>query len=277
MQRRNRVGIIGMGALFMLAFAVPWEAFAASLYFVPSTKTIAVGESFTLIIKVSSPDQAMNAASGDVSFPSDKLRAISISKNNSIINQWISPPSFSNSVVGGVVHFEGIVLNPGFTGNAGTIIAVTFQALRTGDATLLFSSGAVLANDGNGTNIGNALANAKVTILAAKPAAVPAAVTTLPVLEMEKPASTSSPAAPAPGWNLAAVFGSLLVAVIIALAFIVNRRHSDPDRETADAQKTIRDDLKRIEKELETDRNESIKREVERLERDIKEDIKRHR
>jgi hypothetical protein len=93
----------------------------------------------------------MNAASGVISFPSDKLEVTSLSKTGSIFNLWVEEPSFSNS--NGTVNFEGIVLNPGFTGAAGKIITANFKVKAAGVATLNFSSGSVLANDGKGTNI----------------------------------------------------------------------------------------------------------------------------
>ncbi len=107
----------------------------------------------------------MNAASGDISFPSDKLQVLSVSKTDSIMNLWIRDPSFSNSEVGGDVHFEGIVLNPGFTGTAGNLVTIAFEAIAPGDVPISFSSGAVLANDGNGTNILNSMQSGDVTVV----------------------------------------------------------------------------------------------------------------
>jgi hypothetical protein len=106
----------------------------------------------------------MNAASGDISFPSDKLQVLSITKTNSVMGLWIRDPSFTNSLPFGDIHFEGIVLNPGFTGNDGRLVSITFQAIAPGDAPIAFSSGAVLANDGNGTNILNVMQPADVVI-----------------------------------------------------------------------------------------------------------------
>ena len=93
----------------------------------------------------------MNAASGVVSFPQDKLQVVSLSKSGSIFNLWVQEPSFFNGT--GTISFEGIVLNPGFMGSAGKIITVNFRAKSSGNVSLSFSSGSVLANDGKGTNI----------------------------------------------------------------------------------------------------------------------------
>ncbi|MDP2703860.1 MAG: hypothetical protein Q8P01_01415, partial [bacterium] len=90
-------------------------------------------------ITVESTDQAMNAVSGVVSFPWDKLEVVSISKQGSILSLWPAEPSFSNSA--GTVNFEGIALNPGYIGANGKILTITFRTRNTGQANLSFSSG----------------------------------------------------------------------------------------------------------------------------------------
>ena len=105
----------------------------------------------------------MNAASGVVIFPSDKLDVLSVSKTGSIFNLFFQEPSFSNRE--GNILFEGIVLNPGFTGD-GKLLSATFRVKATGNADLSFFSGSVLANDGLGTNILSNLGRADLTLSA---------------------------------------------------------------------------------------------------------------
>jgi hypothetical protein len=135
---------------------------AANLYFLPSTGSYLIGDQFSVGIYVSSADQAINAASGTISFPPDKLEIISIPKNDSIITNWVQEPSFSNA--SGIINFEGIILNPGFIGAAGKILTVNFKAKLAGNASLDFSSGSVLANDGKGTDILNNLIGANFSL-----------------------------------------------------------------------------------------------------------------
>lgn len=127
------------------------SAQAATLFLSPETGSFDVGQTFSVSVFVSSPNQAMNAAEGVISFPADKLQVVSLSKNASIFNLWVREPSFSNAV--GTLSFEGIVLNPGFAGSVGKLLTVTFRAEDAGSASVNFSSGSVLANDGMGTNI----------------------------------------------------------------------------------------------------------------------------
>src|SRR3989338_10744435 len=149
-------------ALFVLA---PFSAHAATLNFSPPSGTYNVGSTFSLNITVDSSDQAMNAASGVVSFPWDKIEVVSISKTGSIFSLWPAEPSFSNSA--GAVSFEGIVLNPGYIGASGKILTLTFRARNTGQVNVSFSSGSVLANDGTGANILNGLRVAVFTLTSA--------------------------------------------------------------------------------------------------------------
>ena len=133
---------------------------AATLYFSPSSGTYSTGRNFTVNVNTQSP-VALNAASGVVTFPIDKLEVVGISKGASIFNLWVQEPSFSNRE--GNVRFEGVVLNPGFTGT-GKLIGITFRAKSAGDADLNFSNGSILANDGLGTNILSDLGTAKFTL-----------------------------------------------------------------------------------------------------------------
>jgi len=153
-------------ALGFFALCLLWspQARAASLYFSPSQGNVAVGQTFAVTVEASSVDQAMNAASGNISFPSSKLRVVSISQADSIINLWIQNPTYSNSAAGGTINFEGALLNPGFMGATGDILQIVFQAIAPGSAPLSFSSGSVLANDGNGTNILTVMQPATVTV-----------------------------------------------------------------------------------------------------------------
>jgi hypothetical protein len=168
---------------------------AASLYFSPASGSYIVGRNFSVAIDVSSADQAMNAVSGIISFPADKLEVASLSRNESIFNLWVKEPAYANSA--GTINFEGVVLNPGFIGQNGKIITVTFLAKAAGTASLSFSSGLVLANDGNGTTIASSLGRANYT-LAAAAAPVPPVVTPIsaPIAGLPPYPIISSPANP---------------------------------------------------------------------------------
>lgn len=156
---------------------------AASLRLSPADGSYEINKTFTVNVFVSSADQAMNAVGAVISFPAEKLEVVSLSKAGSIISLWVQEPVFSNSA--GSINFEGIVMNPGFTGPSGKIITVNFKAKNSGPAALNFFSGSVLANDGTGTNILAGLAGAKFNI------------TALAAAEPEKEQSVIIPVVPA--------------------------------------------------------------------------------
>ena len=135
--------------VLLQAQATPVQA--ATEYFYPSSGQAEVGKSLTVSVYASSPDQAASAFSGYLSFPADKLSVTSVSKAGSIITIWVAEPSYSNA--NGTLSFEGILPNPGFTGTGGKLLTITFSVRSAGAANIAFTSGAVLANDGLGTNI----------------------------------------------------------------------------------------------------------------------------
>lgn len=177
-------GLLALGFLLL----VPSHAWAASLYFSPSSGKASVGGTVTVGVYVSSEDQAANAASGEISFPADKLSVASLSKSGSVFNLWVQEPSFSNSA--GKISFEGVILNPGYTGSGGKILNIVFKAKAAGSAKIVLGNGVALANDGQGTNILKGLGSATLTINEPAPEVV-----------VEKPPAAPStvalPAAPA--------------------------------------------------------------------------------
>jgi hypothetical protein len=124
---------------------------AASLNFGAGSQ-YSVGQTFSVNVLVSAASgEAANAVSAVASFPTDKLKLLYLSKAGTVMSLWTQEPSFSNAA--GTANFEGVILNPGFSGQGGKVITLTFQAKALGDATLSFANASILANDGLGTNI----------------------------------------------------------------------------------------------------------------------------
>jgi hypothetical protein len=195
MRTRSITKILVFFSFIFVFFSVCEAANAASLYFSPSSGSYNIGQTFSVSVYVSSADQAMNAASGVISFPSDKLEVTSLSKTGSIFTLWVQEPSFSNSA--GTVNFEGIVLNPGFTGSSGKAITITFRTKAAGNTPLTFSSGSALANDGKGTNILTGMGDANFSIGTIQPGA-PEIVTPAEVAGTPEAPVINSPTHPDP-------------------------------------------------------------------------------
>src|SRR4051812_2116552 len=143
-------GILLGGAF--LVFIPVFGAQAATLSISPGVGTFQVGQTVTVNVTVSSPT-ALNAVSGALSFPTERMSVVSVTHANSMVNIWVQEPSYSNS--DGSVNFEGVVLNPGYVGSDGNVISIVFRFKTAGPATVKFSAGSILANDGQGTNILN--------------------------------------------------------------------------------------------------------------------------
>jgi hypothetical protein len=134
----------------LIFFLLPALASAATLFISPEADSYSAGKTFSVRVRVTSP-QAINAVSGNLTFPTDKLQVTSVSKVGSILTLWVQDPSYSNT--SGTVSFEGVVPNPGYTGTGGLIAVVTFRVVGAGNATVNFNNASVLANDGSGTNV----------------------------------------------------------------------------------------------------------------------------
>lgn len=147
---------------------------AATLYFSPSSGSFLVGDILSVDVLVNTQGESINNSDAVINFPSGLLEIISISKSNSIFSLWVEEPAFSNSA--GAISFNGGLPTPGFDGVAGKIVNIVFRARNAGAASLIFSSGAVRANDGYGTDVLETSTSAKFNLISVEvPVAAPSA------------------------------------------------------------------------------------------------------
>ncbi|MEA3272147.1 MAG: cohesin domain-containing protein [Patescibacteria group bacterium] len=151
---------LSLSFLLMPFFAVSQSE--ASLYLTPQSKSYNLGQTFKTTLFVSANEQSTNAVEAIVEFPANLLEVISVSKASSILEFWPEEPNFSNK--NGIISFAGGLPTPGFNGNVGQLITITFRAKNNGTANVHILSGAVLANDGFGTNILSRISGAIYTI-----------------------------------------------------------------------------------------------------------------
>ena len=178
---------ISIQSIFLsaLLLSIAPTAMAATLSASPSTGVYSSGQTFTVSIVINTQGQAINAAEGTISYNPKELSIVSVNKG-SLFNLWTAEPSFSNSA--GTISFSGG--NPtGYKGAAGTALSITFRAVGSGPAKLTFTSGAILAADGKGTNVLTSMGSGNYTISAQ--AATPSPEV---IIEYVPPANT--PAAP---------------------------------------------------------------------------------
>ena len=197
MQKRSAPRAIH-GSLFSYAIAsaillgalAPWSAaHAADLAISPSSSTVIVGKPFTLTLTLKNNDTAINAVSGEISFPPDMLSVSSLSETDSILKLWADDPHYSNDA--GTVQFEGVIMNPGFSGSGGTVLSVTFMPKKTGNADISYTTGSVLANDGKGTSVLGTLGASHLVIATSAQSFSPSASSPSPSSTPLTPAASS--------------------------------------------------------------------------------------
>ncbi|MFZ2150167.1 MAG: cohesin domain-containing protein [Minisyncoccia bacterium] len=164
--------------LFSFLVFSPLSSYAATLSVSPATGNYEVGNKVVVKILAAS-NTPFNAVSGLLSFPSSLFAVESVSKTNSILDFWVTPPTASKTA--GTVKFEGVAMN-GFHGSVGTVVTVNLRAIKAGSAKLSFQSGQILANDGQGTDITGNLNGATYSI---KQASVKPGVPVVPEPEEE--------------------------------------------------------------------------------------------
>ncbi|HRH25451.1 MAG TPA: cohesin domain-containing protein [Parcubacteria group bacterium] len=150
-------------ALVTVLLLAPVFVSAATLSISPQSGSYEVGDRFTVRV-VMSASEAINAVSGELKFPTSVFAIDSVSKFSSILNFWVSEPSYSNTL--GKVNFEGVVLG-GFQGGTGTVVTLNLRAVSVGSGRIDFVSGQVLANDGQGTNVTQGTTGANFSIVEA--------------------------------------------------------------------------------------------------------------
>ena len=176
--------------IFLLVFSLCWfflfslSTEAATLSVSPQTGVHTVGSVFTTQVRINTAGQPINAAEGTLTFDTQKLQVVSVSKGP-IFNLWTADPSFSNGA--GTISFGGGSPS-GYTGAAGSVMNVTFRAVSAGNAKVNFTSGSVLAADGLGTNVLTSMGSGAFTLAANDVPAEPEVI--------EYVATANTPAAP---------------------------------------------------------------------------------
>jgi type II secretory pathway pseudopilin PulG len=149
--KKNVIQIIKLTIILLAFFLSKNSTFAATLQVSPASAKISVGNIVSVKFTVNTEGKSINNVDGIALFPADLLEVISVSKGSSIFTLWVEDPKFSNSI--GQITFNGGVPNPGYNGNNGEIVSVTFKAKKQGIANILYSDSAVRENNGLGTDI----------------------------------------------------------------------------------------------------------------------------
>ena len=194
--RHLYISVILLGLCLWLLFGAG-IANAATLYFSPSSGNFSVGNILTTSVIVNTQGEEINNADAVINFPAGLLDVVSVSKSGSIFSLWVEEPAFSNSA--GTITFNGGLPTPGFNGTAGKIVSIVFRVKNAGSASLIFSSAAVRANDGYGTDVLQSRAQAQFTLKAVEASPVAPPVEVPPAVGTPSAPQISSPTHSNPG------------------------------------------------------------------------------
>ena len=134
---------------------------AATMTLQASKNKVDIGNLFTVKVYVNSQDVYINNAEAVINFPNDLVEVVSVDSKSSLFTMWVESPTFSNAK--GVVSFNGGIANPGYKGT-GQLVSILFKAKNSGIALLSFSSPAIKANDGLGTDVLSGQNDVSVTV-----------------------------------------------------------------------------------------------------------------
>lgn len=160
--------------LLLAALLFPLVSSAAELTLSPASGSFAKDKEFVVKVLVKpAGGESINAADGTVTFDPAALSVTSVTKEGSTFSLWTADPGFSNSA--GTVTFSGGT--PTAFSSQGTVLSITFKGKVEGDTTVSFSSGSILAADGQGTDVYTSGGEASFAITAAAAEPKPKPVT----------------------------------------------------------------------------------------------------
>lgn len=140
----------------------------ASLLIHPQTGAYVEGSSFEVSVFLNTADNYVDIVEVDLKFDPDILQVISPTKEFSIVGNWTSPPTFSNTE--GVVSLRGRFKDRGVNVSEGLISIVVFRAKSAGEATIKFlDSSKVISTGEKAANILNSVNMATFSIFPSLP------------------------------------------------------------------------------------------------------------
>ncbi len=140
------IGLMTIGGLWLL----PLITSVTSMTINPQALTSEINTAFTISIDVQTPS-SVNAFAGTLHFNESVVSVADISYNTSIADLWAEKPWYDAGA--GTISFAGGSTKPGgFTGT-GSLLTITFTAVKPGNAELQLRDIQILQHDGFGTEL----------------------------------------------------------------------------------------------------------------------------
>lgn len=137
--------------IIIFIFSLSSKIIAADFFTTTAKTQVNVDDTFDIYVNINSGGDIINSGEGNISFPSDLLSVVSINNTSSVFSMWPEKPVFSNQ--NGTLSFNGGLPNPGFSGQKGVALRITFKAKKVGVAPISIVSGSIYSNDGTGTDV----------------------------------------------------------------------------------------------------------------------------
>lgn len=153
---------------------MPVMTHAATLYIDPEMGKYGPGDTFVASVRLDNDDECINAGQIEVTYPTDRLRAVDFSRGGSIFNLWIQEPKLDTNR--GVVSFSGgtpggycgrIPGDPALTNVLGKIVFTVMQTDAKEAHVDISPLSEVYLNDGMGTKAALVVRGSVITILPA--------------------------------------------------------------------------------------------------------------
>lgn len=134
--------------LFGFAFLVP-SAEAAFLQIRPASGSYELGDEFTATVEVNPEREPLDGVSAEISFDPKVLFVVGVADEVSVIDEWDSEPTFSNS--DGTVSLSGSSTEPIRVTSA--LLTIDFRVVGRGLPTLSFIEASATTNGGESVDL----------------------------------------------------------------------------------------------------------------------------
>lgn len=174
--------IFGFTIIAVLFVILPHFVKASSFNLSTGKTTFAIGDTFSVYVRIDSPDTGINAAQATIQFPKGVINVTGLDKTASVFSFWLQDPAYSND--NGTISFIGGSTS-GFAGKSLEALKINFKVVGAGSAEIVFTDGAITASDGSGTNVLDSMKG--IQIASASKQEIQA-ITPPPVVQITRPA-----------------------------------------------------------------------------------------
>jgi hypothetical protein len=160
MKKRYTISMKPFLAVFVSTLIVATSADAATIYIDPVSNAYGPGDTFIASVRIDTDGECINATNVEISYPTDKLRAVDFSRGGSILSLWIEEPQLDTE--NGTVKFAGgvpggycgrIQGDPVISNVLGRIVFSVVQGPQGGARVRLLPETRAYLNDGLGTEV----------------------------------------------------------------------------------------------------------------------------